>query len=224
MVCGGGREGPRQRARQIDPGEHAGHVTTDHVLVETWLLLNSRFRREVAEQFWDSVRRGDVTIEPVTAADLEAAWAIGAAIPDQDFSIVDRTSFAVMERVASFNGDFAVYRYGHRREKAFELVRSGQSEAFRLFHRAILEQKQITCTYKGLYRELCPIFSATRGGRNRLSCIRSEVRAPAGCRPRANGVVSILPMLQTSKSAAARGIPVANTGRGSNVSTGSTLT
>jgi uncharacterized protein len=137
------------------------HVTTDHVLVETWLLLNSRYRREVAEQFWDHIRRGGVRIEPVTTADLEAAWAIGEAFPDQDFSIVDRTSFAVMERLnivqaASFDKDFAVYRYGRARDKAFELLRAGHSEAFRLFHRAILERKQITCVYQGRFREVCP--------------------------------------------------------------------
>src|SRR6266511_1608192 len=59
-----------------------------------------------------------------TVADLEAAWAIGQAFPDQDFSIVDRTSFAVMERwgvhrVTTFDDDFAVYRFGHDRTRAF---------------------------------------------------------------------------------------------------------
>jgi predicted nucleic acid-binding protein len=59
---------------------------------------------------------------------MEAAWKIGEIFPDQDFSIVDRTSFAVMERLgltraASFDDDFAVYRYGHRRDKAFDILR-----------------------------------------------------------------------------------------------------
>jgi predicted nucleic acid-binding protein len=103
-------------------------VTTDHVLVETWLLLNSRYRREGAEAFWHSVREGGAQIESATPVDLEAAWAIGEAFPDQDFSIVDRTSFAVMERlgissVASFDNHFAVYRYGRKRDKAFEVLR-----------------------------------------------------------------------------------------------------
>jgi len=104
------------------------HVTTDHVLVETWLLLNSRYHREAAERFWDRTRTGGVRVECVTAADLEAAWAIGEAFPDQDFSIVDRTSFSVMERLglvraASFDNHFAVYRYGRNRDRAFEVVR-----------------------------------------------------------------------------------------------------
>jgi len=103
-------------------------VLTDHVLVETWGLLNSRIHRQAAENFWQGIRRDAATLEKVTAADLEAAWAIGETFADQGFSIVDRTSFAVMERlgltrVASFDDDFAVYRYGRSRDKAFEVIR-----------------------------------------------------------------------------------------------------
>jgi uncharacterized protein len=145
------------------------HVTTDHVLVETWLLLNSRSRREAAERFWEQVRRGGVRVEPVTTADLEAAWAIGLAFPDQRFSIIDRTSFVVMERLrivqaASFDADFAVYRFGRSRDQAFEVIRSGHSEAFRVFHRAVLERKQIACVYKGRRRELCPHVLGHKNG------------------------------------------------------------
>jgi predicted nucleic acid-binding protein len=108
--------------------QESDHTTTDHVLVETWLLLNGRYRRDVAERFWEYMRAGGVRIETVTAADLEAAWALGDAFPDQPFSIVDRTSFAVMERlgikrVTSLDDDFAVYRYGRGRTKAFEVLR-----------------------------------------------------------------------------------------------------
>ena len=44
-------------------------------------------------------------------------WQIGALFSDQDFSIVDRTSFAVMqrlgiERAASFDDEFAVFQFG----------------------------------------------------------------------------------------------------------------
>jgi len=42
------------------------------------------------------------------------------------------------------------------RAKAFEIVRSGQSPVFLLFHRAILGRQQVTCRYQGLYREICP--------------------------------------------------------------------
>jgi predicted nucleic acid-binding protein len=106
----------------------SAHVTSDHILVETWLLLNNRYHRHAAENFWDRIRHGPVRVEQVTASDLEAAWAIGQAFSDQNFSIVDRTSFALMERlgisrVASFDDDFAIYRYGRNRDRAFEVSR-----------------------------------------------------------------------------------------------------
>lgn len=103
-------------------------LTTDHVIVETWLLLNRRFHRRGAEDFWTGFRRGGAGVEIVTLADIHAAWAIGDMFDDQNFSVVDRTSFAVMERlgltrVASFDNDFAVYRYGRNRDRAFEVLR-----------------------------------------------------------------------------------------------------
>ena len=103
-------------------------VTTDHVLVETWLLLQRRLGTAVAERFWDGLRSGAARIEPVGPADLERAWSIGVDFPDQAFSIVDRTSFAVMQRLgvlraASFDDDFAIFRFGSRRARAFEVVR-----------------------------------------------------------------------------------------------------
>ena len=103
-------------------------VTSDHVLIETWALLRYRIRREIADRFWEGLRSGVATIEPVSAADLEAAWQIGLSYPDQDFSIVDRTSFAMMRRLgieqaASFDGHFAIFRFGPNRRLAFTIVR-----------------------------------------------------------------------------------------------------
>jgi uncharacterized protein len=103
-------------------------LTTDHVLIETWGLLRYRGRRQVAERFWDRLRSGVATIEFVGAADLEAAWQIGESYADQDFSIVDRTSFAVMrrlgiERAASFDHHFAVFRFGPNLRRAFTILR-----------------------------------------------------------------------------------------------------
>ncbi len=99
-------------------------VTSDHVLVETWRLVHHFLSPRAAEKFWDGLRSGVAAVEQTTEADLEAAWAIGNQFPDQDFSIVDRTSFAVMERlglsrVFSFDQDFAVFRYGRGRRMAF---------------------------------------------------------------------------------------------------------
>lgn len=103
-------------------------VTTDHVLVETWTLIRHRIHRRAAQQFWEGLREGVAVIEMVGIADLETAWHIGLAYRDQDFSIVDRTSFAVMrrlgiERAASLDDDFAIFRFGPNRRRAFTVVR-----------------------------------------------------------------------------------------------------
>ena len=103
-------------------------VTTDHILIETWMLIRYRIGRRAAERFWQGLREGVAIIEAVGAADLEAAWQIGVAWRDQDFSIVDRTSFAVMrrlgiERVASLDNDFAIFRFGPNRRRALTVIR-----------------------------------------------------------------------------------------------------
>ena len=103
-------------------------VTSDHVLVETWTLLRYRINRHAAERFWEGLRNGVAAVEPVGMADLEAAWQIGVSYRDQDFSIVDCTSFAVMcrlgiERAASIDDHFAVFRFGPSRRRAFIVVR-----------------------------------------------------------------------------------------------------
>jgi predicted nucleic acid-binding protein len=115
------------RAKVILEGDER-LVTTDHVLVETCLLLQRRLGGRVSDGFWAAIREGVAIVELVGSADLEVAWSIGEAFPDQGFSIVDRTSFAVMQRLgvhraASFDDDFAIFRFGRNRERAFELVR-----------------------------------------------------------------------------------------------------
>lgn len=113
------------RAREIlAAGESL--YTTDHVLVETWSLLRNRLHRKSADQFWEGLRTV-ATIEPVGPADLETAWQIGLTFADQDFSLVDRTSFAVIrrlgiERATSFDNHFAVFRYGPGLRRALEIV------------------------------------------------------------------------------------------------------
>jgi hypothetical protein len=46
----------------------------------------------------------------------------------------------------------------------FRVIRSDHSEVFKLFHRAILDRQQITCTYEGRYREICPHVLGHSGG------------------------------------------------------------
>jgi len=103
-------------------------LTTDHVLLETWTLLRYRLGRSAAECFWEGLRNGVATVEIAGAADLEVAWQIGNSYRDQDFSFVDRTSFAVMRRLgivraASLDDDFAIFRFGPNRRQAFTVIR-----------------------------------------------------------------------------------------------------
>jgi predicted nucleic acid-binding protein len=121
------RDSDNARAKEI-LASHSPLTLTDYTLVETWNLARTRVSRAAAEGFWRGIRSGVASLERVSAADMDAAWSIGADFPDQDFSIVDRTSFAVMERlgitsVASFDHHFAVYRYGPKRDRAFQIVR-----------------------------------------------------------------------------------------------------
>lgn len=162
---------------------------TDQVLAETWLLLRSRFNRNVAETFWDRVRNSVVRIEPVTSADLEVAWGIGASFRDQDFSLVDRTSFAVMERLgitraASFGEDFSVYRYGRTRDRAFEIVRSSHSAAYEMLAQAILRRVPVSLNYNGVRREVCPHILGHTNGQERALVFQfgglSRSKLPAG--------------------------------------------
>lgn len=114
------------RAKAVIDGEDA-LVCTDHVLVETMLLVSRRAGWHIAERLWQGLRGGIARIEVTIPADMEVAASIGERFGDQEFSLVDRTSFAVMHRLgisraASFDKDFAVYRFGPDRRKAFDIV------------------------------------------------------------------------------------------------------
>ena len=81
-----------------------------------------------AETFTSHVRSGAASIEPTLMSDLEYAWRMPSMFADQSFSLVDRTSFAMMERlgitrVISFDDDFVIYRFGPDRRRAFEVLR-----------------------------------------------------------------------------------------------------
>ncbi|MFA5890531.1 MAG: PIN domain-containing protein [Actinomycetota bacterium] len=123
---------PSERAhakavRLLRETETQGPFTTDHVLVEAWHVLRARKGFASALRFWQSLAHTPLTIEAVSLPDLERARAIAELWQDQEFDLVDCASFAVMERVgcaraASFDRDFAVYRFGPGRARAFEIL------------------------------------------------------------------------------------------------------
>ncbi|MGH7856816.1 MAG: type II toxin-antitoxin system VapC family toxin, partial [Candidatus Binatia bacterium] len=74
-------------------------ITTDHVMVESWLLLNARLGWKAALAFWDAVAGGLATIAGLSSADLVRARTLAGLWRDQELSLVDCTSFAFIERL-----------------------------------------------------------------------------------------------------------------------------
>ncbi len=117
----------RHHRRAIELLANAPLMTSDLVIVETWLLTNSRIDFATAERFLCGVS-DSCEIVHIGEDDWRQSFAIANRFLDQTFSIVDRTSFAAMERlgisqVVSFDDDFVVYRYGKDRTRAFEVLR-----------------------------------------------------------------------------------------------------
>ena len=111
-------------------GEHAGRLaTTDHVLVETWAVARSRRHRAAADELVATILTGSLAeVLTATPEDIRTALRIADLFDDQDFSMVDRTSWAVMERhgiheAVAFDIDFSVYRYGPGLRRAFTIHR-----------------------------------------------------------------------------------------------------
>jgi len=102
-------------------------ITTDLIVAETWSLIHAHLGRPAALAFWGGLRDAQIPITILGAVDLEAAWRIVEAVPDQLFSFVDCTTFAVMERLHiddafAFDSHFLIYRYGPNRQRAFRRV------------------------------------------------------------------------------------------------------
>jgi len=102
-------------------------VTTDYILLECWFLIGNRLGRRVAIEFWDGLRSGIVEMIKGESQDLNQAREIIKRFSDQDFSLVDATSFAVMEREGierafTFDPHFRIYRFGKGNRQYFSVV------------------------------------------------------------------------------------------------------
>ena len=104
---------------------HTGELlTSDHILIETWQLTAKRLGFRTAEQLVNAIRVGRARVEEATLTDLEMASQIAVAFPDQAFSLIDRTSWAVMQRLGvhealAFDRDYSIYRFGRDRRSSF---------------------------------------------------------------------------------------------------------
>jgi predicted nucleic acid-binding protein len=90
-------------------------VTSNFVFLESWTLIHHKLGKRAARTFWETIRSGVIYVRNITNLDLENAWEIFNKYKDQDFSLVDCTSFAMMERlkiyeVFTFDVHFSVFR------------------------------------------------------------------------------------------------------------------
>jgi uncharacterized protein len=102
-------------------------LTTDHVVVETWLLLRARLGYRAALRFWDAIGAGLATVAGLSSADLVRARALAEQWRDHEFSFVDCTSFALIERLGldralAFDAHFEMFRFGPGRRKRLKLA------------------------------------------------------------------------------------------------------
>ena len=89
-----------------------------------WTLPSALLGRDATVTFWATLRDTRTPIVTIDAVDLESAWHIAHAFPDQTFSFVDCTTFAVMQRLGvdeafAFDSHFLVYRHGMTRQQSF---------------------------------------------------------------------------------------------------------
>lgn len=88
-------------------------VLTNFLVGEIYALLLSRLRGAVARRWLET---NDVAVERVTEGDELRAKALLLRYTDKDFSYVDATSFAIMERLDlrtafTFDAHFAQYGF-----------------------------------------------------------------------------------------------------------------
>ena len=99
-------------------------ATTEAILFETWTLIRNRLGWDGAQRFLEGFRTAGFALLCVEPVDLEAAWRIMAEYADQELSLVDAATFALMERhgiqqAFTFDKDFLLYRYGSKRQRSF---------------------------------------------------------------------------------------------------------
>lgn len=98
-------------------------VTTDLIVAETCSLVSAHLGRTAMLTFWRTLRETRTPIVMLDAIDLESAWHIVETCADQDFSFVDCTTFAVMQRLGideafAFDSHFLAFRYGTKPQRA----------------------------------------------------------------------------------------------------------
>jgi uncharacterized protein len=90
-------------------------VTSNFILSEAYTLLRYRLGWGEAQHYVTELRNGSTQVLRVTIGDEGRTWDILKQYEDQDFSYVDATSFALMERLGitvffAFDSHFNTFR------------------------------------------------------------------------------------------------------------------
>jgi predicted nucleic acid-binding protein len=93
----------------------ARFITSNFILVETWTLIHHKIGKPAAHIFWEKIKNGIISLHYVNLLDLENAWEVSQRYQDQDYSLVDCTSFSIMERLKidttfTFDSHFSIFR------------------------------------------------------------------------------------------------------------------
>ena len=93
--------------------EEVSLLVTNFIIAEIYTLMLRKIGRDKAIEYVEKLR-STAEIERVSEEDENTAWQIILRYQDKDFSYVDATSFAVMERLGirdafAFDGHFEQY-------------------------------------------------------------------------------------------------------------------
>jgi uncharacterized protein len=111
-ALGNATDARHDTAKKLWASKPPAVVTSNHVLGETWTLLNRRCGHRVAVAAAAIRYSPVVRVEHITAALEEQAWEWLARHDEREYSFVDATSFALMRtkkvhNAYAFDGDFS---------------------------------------------------------------------------------------------------------------------
>jgi predicted nucleic acid-binding protein len=172
------RDAQNERAKSILQSIDQ-HLTTDLVLTETWQRLKAKFGKDVAEKLLGAAARRGSSDRTHCSRRSGCAAKIQASSSEEGFSFVDRTSFAMMERIgitqaATFNPHFAVYRPRRGRKRPFQILSEGHSQVFMVLRQAILQRRPVHVSHGGKRQTVCPYILGHAAGEERAFSLLVE--------------------------------------------------
>lgn len=111
-ALGNARDARHETAKELWHTKPGAVVTSNHVLGETWTLLNRRCGHRAAVASAALRRSASVRVEHITTDIEEQAWEWLVRHDEREYSFVDATSFALMRKkklgtAFAFDGDFS---------------------------------------------------------------------------------------------------------------------